>query len=132
MWHTVQDDLLARVNFGKFVCKKQLADFILAVLATLSFFSSFFVLSYGFVAMSTIVINIGDWWISWKIANCQFNSSPINCLVQYMQTNFDGYGLSSLGDIAVYNGWWLEYCMRLGRITKTSKTLSYNVQYVYT
>ena len=30
---TVQDDLLARVIFGKFVCKKQLADFILAIRA---------------------------------------------------------------------------------------------------
>ena len=36
------------------------------------------------------------------------NSSSINRLVWYMQTNFDGYGLSSLGDIAVYimaDGW---------------------------
>ena len=28
--HTVQEYLLARVIFGEFVCKKQLADFILA------------------------------------------------------------------------------------------------------
>ena len=31
---TIQDDLLARVIFGEFVCKKQLADFILAIRAT--------------------------------------------------------------------------------------------------
>ena len=28
---TVQDDLLVRVIFDEFVCKKQLADFILAI-----------------------------------------------------------------------------------------------------
>ena len=28
---TVQEDLLARVIFGEFVCEKQLADFLLAI-----------------------------------------------------------------------------------------------------
>ena len=48
-------NLLARVIhvFGIFVCEKQLADFILAIQATLSFFSSLFVLSYGFMGVST-------------------------------------------------------------------------------
>ena len=41
-----------RVIFGEFVCKKQLADFLLAILATTSFFLSFFVLSNGFVGVS--------------------------------------------------------------------------------
>ena len=40
--NTIQDDLLARVIFDEFVCKKQLAEFILAIRATLSFFLSFF------------------------------------------------------------------------------------------
>ena len=31
IFNTVQEYLLARVIFGKFVCKKQLADFILAI-----------------------------------------------------------------------------------------------------
>ena len=39
----IQDDLLARIIFGKFVCEKQLAAFILAIRATIPFFSSFFV-----------------------------------------------------------------------------------------
>ena len=51
--YTVQNNLLVRVIFGEFVCEKQLADFILAIQATLSFFLSFFVLSYGFMGVST-------------------------------------------------------------------------------
>ena len=47
--HTVQEYLFARVIFGEFVCKKQLADFILAIWATMSFFSSF---CNGFVGVS--------------------------------------------------------------------------------
>ena len=43
---TVQDNLLARVLFSKFDSEKQLVDFILAIQATLSSFSSFFSLSY--------------------------------------------------------------------------------------
>ena len=50
---TVQDDLSVRVIFGKFVCEKQLVDFILAIEATMSFFLSFFVLSYGFMGVSS-------------------------------------------------------------------------------
>ena len=42
---TVQDDLLVKVIFGKFVCEKQLTDFIMAIQATTSFF---FVLNCGY------------------------------------------------------------------------------------
>ena len=41
-----------RVIFDEFVYEKQLADFLLAIRATTSFFLSFFVLSNGFVGVS--------------------------------------------------------------------------------
>ena len=37
LYNHVQVDLLVRVIFGKFACEKQLANFILAIQATMSF-----------------------------------------------------------------------------------------------
>ena len=82
-WDTVQQYLLARVIFGEFVCEKQLADIILAIWVTTSFFSSFFILSNGFVG---IVINIGYFNIgefTEKLPIANINFSPINRLVRY-------------------------------------------------
>ena len=70
---TGQDDLMVRVIFGKFVCEKQLVDFILAIRATTSFFSSFFILSCGYMSVSTYNVvlnfNIGVFFEKSPIAN---------------------------------------------------------------
>ena len=82
--HTVQEYLLARVIFGEFVCEKQLADFILAIWATTSFFSSYEQWLCGRVHV--VINNFGDFNIgefSEKSPIANINSSPINRLVRY-------------------------------------------------
>ena len=78
---TVQDDLSVRVIFGKFVCEKQLVDFILAIEAYHGFLLEFLCLELWLFGCVYIVINIGEFSEKSPIAN--INSSPINCLVRH-------------------------------------------------
>ena len=75
----MQDNLLARVIFGDFVCENEVADFWRFELPC--FFLEFLHLELWLYGRVHIVINIGDFSEKTPIAN--INSSPINCLVRY-------------------------------------------------
>ena len=70
--HAIQDDLLARVIFGKFVCEKQLADFILVILSYHIFLLELFCLELLLYGHVHIVIIIGEFSEKLPTANINF------------------------------------------------------------
>ena len=111
-----------RTIFGEFVCEKQLADFILAIWATTSFFSSYEQWLCGRVHV--VINNFGDFNIgefSEKSPIANINSLPINRLVRYVHTHYSDMSWLVYCALPV-TIWYIFELYHLSPINDTSKT----------
>ena len=87
LYHTVQDNLLVRVIFGKFVCEKQMVELILAIelpclSSRVSLSQALWLYGHVHIVINICNFNIGE--LSEKSPITNINSLPINRLVRYM------------------------------------------------